>query len=257
MPDEINPDENPETNALVPNVVEGEVVEGEVESALSPREKQLVDDAARLINQTVKSMVLNASLRIGDHLLTVFFHNDIKRATSVNAHKNVSLSSLCNRPDISLDRKDLGLMIKLAAQERFIRQIDFNTDDLNYTHRKYLTRLPDGEMKINLVDECANNGMTTRQLLARIQEIENSAHAVPKITPERTIRQFITQMDRSMNSIAIPGTLSDSGIISGLPPDTRMKLTSKTIQWLEQMESIRRQCSALLELLENGEGAPP
>ncbi|NOY68485.1 MAG: hypothetical protein GXP53_03180 [Deltaproteobacteria bacterium] len=251
MTEDTGPDENSEGNVIIPEVVEDD------EDILSPQEKLLVDDAVRFINQTVKAMILNAELRIGDYLLTVFFHNDIKRATSRNAFKNASLSSLCRRPEISLDRRYLGSMIKVAAQERFIRQIDFDTSGLNYTHRLYLTRLPDGETKIDLVDECANRGLSVRKLLLRIQGIENSEKDGGEIAPERMISQFISRMNRSVGKIAIPGTLSDPGLFSGLSPDTRMELKSKTMQLIEHIEGIRDQYSSLLEMLENNESNPP
>ena len=252
MPEENDSGENPETRVLVP-----EVVEEENKDTLSPRENGLIDDAVRFINQTVKAMVLNAALRIGDYLLTVFFHNDIKRATSCNGYKDVSFNALCRRPEISLDRRELAYMVKIAAQERFIRQIDFDTSGLNYSHRKYLTRLPDGGKKVELINECVNDGLSARELLLRVKEIEKSGKTAADFTPELMIRGFITRMDRSMQKISIPETLSDETIFSGLSPDTQMELQSKTMQWMEHLENIRNQCSTLLEMLENDAGSPP
>ncbi|NOY69118.1 MAG: hypothetical protein GXP53_06450 [Deltaproteobacteria bacterium] len=252
MTDETGPDENSENGVLVP-----EVVEEEIESSLSLREKQLLKDAVRFINQTVKGMYLNAALRIGDYLLTVFFNNDLKRAVSNYAFKSASLSSLCRRTEISLDRRDLAYMVKIAAQERFIKQIDLDTSDLNYTHRKYLTRLPNDGTKMELIEECVKEEMPTRDLLIRIKEIESSEKTVKSITAERMIKSFITRMDRSMEKIAIPETLSEPELFSGLLPDTRMALESKTMQWLEHLEDLRSQYSDLLEMLKNDESSPP
>ena len=146
-----------------------EIVEDVPEPMLSPEETALVNDTVSLINRTISAKALEAALIIGDHILTNYFNNDIAAATSKDSNKPVSFNMLCEHLELNVSRAKLVNMVKVAAQERFLGTMTIALDDLSYSHRLKLTRLPNDENKIEMVRQCIDNDLTISQLEYRLQ----------------------------------------------------------------------------------------
>jgi hypothetical protein len=172
IPDYI-PDDTPED--IPEDIPEGgtaiipEVVEDPIEPVLSADDNVLITTTIAFINRTVSAKALETALLIGDYILTNYFNDDIETALSRDSNKPLSFTMLCDHPDLRVSRQQLVDMVKVAAQERFFRSIDFNCGDLQYTHRLKLTRLPNDPIKIDMLRECIDENLTTRQLGYRVR----------------------------------------------------------------------------------------
>ena len=118
----------------------------------------LIDEAAAFIRTTIAAMIENAASKIGDYLLTRFFDGDIELAISRNPYKNVSFTHLCRRPDIPLTRREMGLMVRMAFQEKELIDMGVDTSLLLISHKRYLTQVPNGQAKYDLVMGCIRKG---------------------------------------------------------------------------------------------------
>jgi hypothetical protein len=198
-------DEEPTENPS-PAVIEPEIVEEPYEPVgddLFPEDAALIDESVVFINQHVAAVV-NAAIAIGEHLLTRYFNNDIELATSKNRYKKVSYKMLCDRPDLALTRPELSTMVRVAIQERFFQSIGLSTGTLNYTHKKYLTRLPDNETKTTLAAECIENDLSSRQLYQRISEIKKETGSAETDTTENLFNDHVRRISRSISQTALP-----------------------------------------------------
>ncbi|RJP43861.1 MAG: hypothetical protein C4548_06475, partial [Desulfobacteraceae bacterium] len=143
--------------------------DGDVAPAPATLDHFLIDDTIAFIHRTVSEKALEAALLIGDYILTRYFNNDMEAAFSKDPHKSTSFNALCNHPDLRISRYKLVDMVKVAAQERFLRRLDDDFTGLHYSHRLKLTALPNNEIKIDMAKECVDENLTTRQLGYRIR----------------------------------------------------------------------------------------
>jgi len=228
---------------LIPEVVEAIDID-----PLSPEEAALIDESVEFINETAAAVV-NAAIGIGEHLLTRFFNNDIELATSRNPYKKTSYKMLCERPDLMVTQRELGSMIRVAAQERFFRSIELNTCMLSYTHQKYLTRLPDTETKAALAEECIQTGLPSRQLYNRISEIKNQSEPEAPHPAEQLFKENISHIDQAMVKIKMPDIFKDPNAIVSLTGEARAALKQKAILWVDELENFQAQCEILIQTL--------
>jgi len=143
--------------------------DGDVAPAPAVQDRFLIDDTIAFIHRTVSEKALEAALLIGDYILTRYFNNDMEAAFSRDPHKSTSFNLLCDHPDLRISRYKLVNMVKVAAQERFLRLLDDDFTGLHYSHRLKLTALPNNEIKIDMAKKCVDENLTTRQLGYRIR----------------------------------------------------------------------------------------
>jgi hypothetical protein len=141
-------------------------------------------------------LVFGASIIIGEHLLTRYFGGDIELAMSKAHKKPVSYNRLCRRPDISLTRRMLGGMVRVAAQERYFQGIGLDAGTLHYTHKLLLTRLPNDGAKSELTVDCIREKLSKTKLTSRINELIRISNPPPAITSESIIGQYAKAVDQ-------------------------------------------------------------
>jgi len=251
-------DRIPETSDGIPeydNVIIPEVVDEPSEPILTSEEAALIEESVEFINQNV-AMVVNAAIAIGEHLLTRYFDNDIELATSKNRYKQTNYRWLCEHPDLALSRKELGEMVRVAAQERFFRSIDLNTRMLSYTHKKYLTRMPNNSTKPSLIAECIETGLSSRQLYQRISEIKKETDLPETESAEHLLNDQIRRISRSIRQTALPDIFGNTEAISSLTPESRFALREKITQWVDDLENFQTQCETLIQNLEQIDSEP-
>ncbi len=266
--DEISPEDSPAENvpeAIIPEVMEEnewEIVEetGEPEPPESnlpdvnpPDENlpdlNLIDESVAFINQTVESMVKTGALKIGNYVLTRFFNDNIELASSPNGHKLASFSRLCRRPDLSLTRRELGAMVRVAAQQRYMKIIGIDVDRLVYTNQKLLTQLPDDQTKLDLIQECINKNLPTRQLSARIRQIKQAA--LPYVNPnDKVVNTYKQTMNRLIAGAAVPELLSTQEGLYRLQRETVLQLREEAVQWASGLAARQQECDALITQLD-------
>lgn len=226
-----------------------------VENPLSPEEMALIEDSVAFINQTV-AVVVNAAVSIGEHLLTRYFNDDIALATSKNPYKQISYKQLCDRPDLMLTRRELGAMIRVAAQERFFRAIEINTQPLSYTHKKYLTLLPDNETKADLTAECIENQLSSRQLYLKVKEVKSRMEPEGPSPIEQLFTGHIRRIARAIRQAGMPDLFGDLEAVSSLTRESRVMLRDAASRWTDELENIRFQYIDLVRKLEQMDSEP-
>jgi predicted DNA-binding antitoxin AbrB/MazE fold protein len=61
-------------------------------------------------------------------------------------------------------------MVRVAAQEQFLKLSALDTSGLCYTHKAELIRLPDDQVKLDLAKEAIESSLSTRQLSEKVNE---------------------------------------------------------------------------------------
>jgi hypothetical protein len=233
-------------NALVP-----EVIDGPFESVLTPEQTALFNDTIAFINRTISAKALEAALVIGDYILTNYFNDDPELAFSKESEKPISFSILCEHPALNVSRFKLANMVKVAAQERFFRSMDFTGSKLSYSHRLVLTRLPNDENKIDLARQCVAGNLTTRQFEYRVKKIamalDSEDSGIPKPgPPEKAFNALLTSLDRITGQVASLNFASLIEFFEQLSPEIEELLQNKVMTLIDAMDAAGIKCEGLL-----------
>jgi len=105
-------------------------------------DQTLVNNAVHFINEKANEHVYKAYEEIGNYLLEKFFDNDLELASSRNPKKLVSYQALREREDLAIHPARLGVMVRVAAQEKFFASKKLPSEKLSYTHKSELVKLP-------------------------------------------------------------------------------------------------------------------
>jgi len=239
---------------MLPEVLEEtgeEILSGEPVPDDEYDEDDLINESVEFINQTVAAMMVEASIRIGEYLLIRYFNNDIGQAASHDAYKNNSFSKLCRRPDLALTRQELGMTVRVAAQYRALVEKGIDLSRLSYTHQRYLTRLPSGETKYDLISECIAENLPSRKLNVRIREIlKAEAEAASGQTPSERIasdyRKTLHRLTVATANVAVPDLLTQQEGLYRLDRQTLLQLKESASQWISALEAKLEECAALI-----------
>jgi hypothetical protein len=239
-----------ESRTLIP-----EVIDEPFKSVLTPEEAALFNDTISFINRTVSAKALETALLIGNYILINYFNDDLELAFSKDPVKPVSFNILCEHPELSISRYKLINMVKVAAQERFFRSMDFNSGSLGYTHHMKLTRLPNDENKIDMVRECIAENLTTRQLGYRVKmkaiELEPAEDSSPDpASAEKTFNTLVTSLDRLTGQAASLNFESFAGYIEQMDPHTGEFLRNKIMTLVDTMDDAETKCEGFLQKLQ-------
>lgn len=212
----------------------------------------LIDEAAAFIRTTIAAMIENAALKIGDYLLVRFFDGDIELAISRNRYKNISFTHLCRRPDIPLTRREMGLMVRMAFQEKELIDMGVDTSLLLISHKRYLTQVPNGPAKYDLVMECIREGWPAWKLAARIREMQLAAlvQENPAYPNEKIVNGYKKIMARLMDGTPLPELLATQEGLYRLDRQTVLDLKQDALKWMAELEAKRREYAALIEKLD-------
>ena len=103
----------------------------EKDQELTPVDNEkLIDDAVQFINEKANETLYKGSIEIGEYILEHFFNGDPKLASSKNPKKQQSFNKLCDRNDLIVHPNQLGLMVRVASQEKYFieKEIDTTAD---------------------------------------------------------------------------------------------------------------------------------
>jgi len=225
---------------------------------LPPKELALIDESVLFINRTISAKALEAALLVGNYVLANFFDDDIKAAFSQNPYKSISFATLCEHPDLTVSRQQLINMVKVAAQERYLKTIDINISSLGYTHRLKLTRLPNDTQKIEMARECITKDLNTRQLGYRVKKLTMKTKPPedkpPPLGPaEKAADKFIDIIDYLAWQADDLDIESISENIGNIEPETRTIMKNKLITLIDTMSQTEIACGALLKKIQETE----
>jgi len=82
--------------------------------------QELIEKSVEFINEKANETLYKGSLVIGEYVLKHFFNDDISLASSKNPRKPKSYRALCNHEALSVPYSTLTIMVRVAAQEKFL-----------------------------------------------------------------------------------------------------------------------------------------
>jgi hypothetical protein len=125
---------------------------------------EFIDEAVKFINEKANEALYKGSIEVGAYILKNFFDDNIKLATSRDPRKSVSYSKLCWHRELTVKPETLGVMVRVASQEKFFAEENVNTDGLSYSHRAELVKLDNDQEKIELVGRILEEGWSVRRV---------------------------------------------------------------------------------------------
>jgi hypothetical protein len=219
-------------------------------------DEDLVDDAVVFINETAQKTIYAAYLEIGEYILKYFFNDDIKLAASRNPKKETSFNALCEREDLEVHPNRLGIMVRVASQDRFLTDKEIETKALSYTHKSKLAKLDDNEEKLKVIKQCIEEGWSTRKLEDYVKKITDggSNQRTPSLIQKTS--GFIKKVEGFLNVDVTVLNFDDDGELSQMDEGKRGKLEEK-LKSLKEMigknaeksKTISDGCDALLSKL--------
>jgi len=175
---------SPETSGhdnLPDRLAHGDSVVSEVaqQEAIALAGDDLVEQAVRFINEKANETLYVGAIEIGAYVLKHFYGDDAELASSRNPKKPISYQKLCSRPDLLVKPEGLGVMVRVAAQEKFFADHKLKVDSLTYSHKAELVKLDNDSDKIKLVKGLLKALPPVRELGEQLRKVRK------KTDPER------------------------------------------------------------------------
>ncbi|NOY69552.1 MAG: hypothetical protein GXP53_08695 [Deltaproteobacteria bacterium] len=196
-----------------------------------------IDQAVAHINHLVETTVEYGAITIGDYVLDTFFDGDIELAAARNSQKSVSYRMLSDHPDLMVKKSALNVMVRVAAQERFLKAADIDTKNLKYRHKSDLLRLANTDQKIELALQCMAEDLTTRELADRITNIKMLLAGTP--APAAQVIDYVRRVARRIGGMEVPEAVYNLEAVGSMPEKDRDSLAVKTAAILENIENVR------------------
>ena len=140
----------------------------------------LVREALHFIREKANETVYKGSIEIGDYMLEKFFGGDIERAKSKKPTKRSSYIALCRHQELVVHPATLGIMVRVAAQEKFFKAKKLPADKLSYSHKAELVKLEDDQEKSKLFKEAVSKSLSVRDLANRVRKNKNAGRTTAK-----------------------------------------------------------------------------
>ena len=223
-----------------------ETNQGVETTALSNVDHALIDKSVEFINNAIVETVYKGSLEIGEYLLKNFFEDDINLASSKSPKKPISFQELCKRPDLGVHPSTLSRMVRVASQEKYFVMSEAKVDELSYSHKLELIKLPNDKKKLKLVEKCIKEKLSCRKLSETIFETRQKTRGVTEPSPLK----LISNVDKLIEGTQIPTLLSQPDKLESMRPKTRTEIRGRTSDLLEKMKTITEECNTLIETLD-------
>ncbi len=178
--------------------VEEEPLNTEATPTCAAGARDQIDVAVELINDTMKGSRDKGYDEIGIFLIEHFFGGDITQAFSKNPKKENSYRRLCEREDLAVDVSTLSRILRVAAQEKFLKESGIDTTGLSFTHKTELIKLKNDVVKIDYVRSIVENPPPSRELAQKIKEMKPGTQAVSHdfSLEIRRLKSFKKALDR-------------------------------------------------------------
>lgn len=225
-----------------------------------PETRNVVDEAVEFINEKkslLKNQVAESSYKtfveIGEYLLKTFFNNDIALASSKDEDKPETYRSLAKRDDLDVHYTTLNKMVRCAIQEKFLLEhkdnIDINNNNFTYTHRLILLRLPDDNLKIELIKEINTTNMSTRDLEARVNSekiklLGSQRNATPRIL--KYINNLIDELEYPQLE-----AIAQKDYLKKVPTAKREKIREEMQALIDKMTNAIASYKKLIEQIDS------
>lgn len=185
---------------------------------------KMIDDAVAFINETANKTIYQGSIEIGEYILEHFFGNDMKLASSKNPNKDESFNKLCERADLTVHPNRLGLMVRVASQERYLVEKKVNIEGLSYTHKATLVKLDNTKNKIKTIEKCIEKKWSTRELDDEIKMLIKGISSSTNPSLIRTTKKYISKVDDVLKAVDDSSLDIDDDKLSKMPEKKRKEL---------------------------------
>jgi len=219
-------------------------------------DEKLIDEAVAFINETANKTIYKGSIEIGEYILENFFGGDLKIASSKNPKKVSSFNKLCEREDLTVHPNRLGLMVRVASQERFLVEKKVNTEGLSYTHKATLVKLDNNKKKTNTIEKCIEKKWSTRELDDEIKRLIQGLPASTNLSIIRTTKRYITKVDDVLKAVEDSSLDISDDELSKMSDKKRKdlenylkELKTKIDDTVKKSDDIKTDCDGLLTKL--------
>jgi hypothetical protein len=197
--------ESPEPEILQPDI-SAKIQESPVDSTPSTlpatvaqpdflsRVDEFIDQAVKFINEKANEAVYNGSIEVGAFILKNFYDDDVQSATSRNPRKPISYSKLCQHPELTVKPETLGVMVRVAAQEKYFADENVNTGGLTYSHKAELAKLYNDQEKIDLVKDTLEEGWSVRQLKDEVYALRRRRIGEKPASDVRLVGHYVSRV---------------------------------------------------------------
>jgi hypothetical protein len=209
----------------------------------------LVNEAVNFINEKANETLYRGSEEIGAYLLEKFFNNDIAVASSRKPHKSNSYTALCQREDLAVHPATLSLMVRVAAQEIFFKEKNFDPAGLSYTHKAELVKLPNTAVKIRLAKKALKSTFTSRLLSEEVKKTKEKSGTKGKVLSS-VIEKYLADPVRLFEDARRNDFLSNADNLKKMRPGTRQKLLENAMEMVEKTREWGKRYRALAKELE-------
>ncbi len=157
---------------------------------------EFINEAVHKINNLL-SETDDKRMAIGDYIYEKFFDRKPELLDAKQSVANSSYAKLCKQSDLKADRSTLSRMVRVAAQEKFFNEHQFNSSGLSYNHKVALLKIPVNE-KINIAKAGLKEKMPYRIFVQHINEYPGQHSR--KSSPDKS-QEFINYLRRLMNGL--------------------------------------------------------
>lgn len=229
-------------------VTESQEIVAATPAAPTPEQQKLDDEAVQFINSTIQETLYKGAIEIGQYLLEKYFDNDPKLASSRNPKKAASFQRLCDHPDLKVDARTLSRMVRVAVQEKTLGANNINLEQIGYTHRISLLKIDDDGRKIELVQKCIAESLSTRAFNELIdEELEDESKGQDE--PPKNPVMFVKKIDRFLEDSRKIASLKSGIALNKLAPTKREELKEETEKLLAHMKEITQECNELIKAI--------
>jgi len=215
---------------------------------------QKIEEAVKIINEKANETIYKGSIEIGEYILKEFFENKIELARSKNPRKEASFNKLCERDDLNIHPNRLGIMIRVASQERLLTEKEIDTSSLSFTHKASLVKIHDDNKKITLINKCIENNWTTRKLEKEITKKLEKLQPGKDSSIIQITKKYITKVEDVIKTVEDSSLNVNDDDLSKMTPSRLDKLEAqlknlkkKAADFSKKSETLTTGCDNLLD----------
>ena len=115
-----------------------------------------------------------------------------------------------------------------------------------------MIKLPNGDRKIELAQQCRQQSLSCRKLAPMVREIRQQIQpaAQPTPTPTAEIKKHVAKLSRLMGGSTVPAVFHDRRKLKAVPKAARESLRQTAAALLAQIPQITRMYESLVMVLD-------
>ena len=198
-----------------------------------------IDQAVARINELANQTIYEGHTRIGEYVLQTFFNNDHQLAQSKNPFKtSPSYRTLCKREDLLISPANLNRSVRVAIQERFFQEKELDVQNLTFTHKAVLVRIPNNPEEVEFVRNLLNNPGTTRELSDMVKNFLPGLASPREPDATKIIVSHLFSLKKYIEKHEFNGNQIQALNFQNMREATKQRLPEEVLVMEAKMESI-------------------